>query len=102
MARLRGRVRGPLYRAGHPGRPAPDRARARSHAALLLGRARVRALYYALWAVADVAILSGRDWGWALRLVPNQLYYGLLVPLCYALFFAERAAAASTSTHAAR
>ena len=59
-------------------------------------------LYYTLWAVADVAILSGRDWGWALRLVPNQLYYGLLVPFCYALFFAERTAAASTSTHAAR
>jgi uncharacterized membrane protein SirB2 len=59
-------------------------------------------LYYTLWAVADVAILSGRDWGWALRMVPNQLYYGLLVPLGYARFFADRAATASTSAHAAR
>jgi hypothetical protein len=58
--------------------------------------------YYGLWATADLIILSGRDWGWALRIVPNQLYYGVFVPAAYALFFASRNAASSTSTHAAR
>jgi hypothetical protein len=54
------------------------RAQARSSA--------VRALalyvfaYYALWATADVLILAGVDLGWALRLLPNQLYYGFTVP----------------------
>jgi hypothetical protein len=49
-------------------------------------RAAVRALalyvfaYYALWASADVLILSGVDLGWALRLLPNQLYYAFTVP----------------------
>jgi len=33
-------------------------------------------LYYALWAAADVAILAGFDAGYALRVVPNLLYYG--------------------------
>jgi hypothetical protein len=61
------------------------------------------ALYYTLWALADVIILTGDDRGWALRMVPNQLYYGLLVPFGYFRFFASgAAAAASTSTHAAR
>jgi len=32
--------------------------------------------YYALWAVADLWILSGADAGYALRVVPNVLYYG--------------------------
>jgi hypothetical protein len=59
-------------------------------------------LYYALWAAADVAILSGRDWGWGLRVLPNQLYYGVFVPFAYALFFASPSAASSTSTQAAR
>ena len=38
-------------------------------------------LYYCLWASADVFILLGYDWGFALRLVPNLLYYGLFLPL---------------------
>lgn len=36
--------------------------------------------YYALWAGADVLILAGVDAGWALRVLPNQLYYGFFVP----------------------
>ena len=61
------------------------------------------ALYYALWAAADVLIVvGGLDAGWALRMVPNQLYYGLYVPVAYALFFADRYAASSSSTQAAR
>jgi hypothetical protein len=49
-------------------------------------RSAVRALalyvfaYYALWAAADVLILAGVDLGWALRLLPNQLYYAFTVP----------------------
>jgi len=39
--------------------------------------------YYALWASADVLILSGVDAGWALRVVPNQLYYAFFVPFAY-------------------
>ena len=33
-----------------------------------------------LWATADVLILAGVDLGWALRLLPNQLYYAFTVP----------------------
>jgi hypothetical protein len=47
------------------------------------------AAYYALWATADVLILAGVDAGWAVRIVPNQLYYAFFVP-----FVAWRAAAA--------
>lgn len=34
---------------------------------------------YALWVVSDVLILSGFDPAYALRLVPNALYYGLFL-----------------------
>lgn len=38
-------------------------------------------LYYALWAVSDAIILStGADIGFLLRILPNALYYGGLVP----------------------
>lgn len=38
-------------------------------------------LYYALWAAADAVILAtGSDLGFGLRLLPNWLYYGGLVP----------------------
>jgi hypothetical protein len=38
--------------------------------------------YYALWAGADAIILtSGADMGFALRVVPNALYYGGFVPM---------------------
>jgi hypothetical protein len=45
-------------------------------------------LYYGLWAGADALILFGDfDWGWAVRVIPNQLYYAVWVPFVYALFF---------------
>lgn len=47
------------------------------------------AAYYALWAAADLLILAGVDAGWAVRTVPNQLYYAFFVP-----FVVWRAAAA--------
>ncbi|MGD9763782.1 MAG: hypothetical protein AB7V27_08730 [Candidatus Binatia bacterium] len=48
------------------------------------------AIYYALWAAADVLIqLAGRDAGWLLRTVPNQLYYGFWVPFAFWRFFAR-------------
>jgi hypothetical protein len=39
--------------------------------------------YYALWASADVLILAGVDFGWGLRVLPNQLYYSFFVPFAY-------------------
>jgi hypothetical protein len=48
------------------------------------------AVYYALWAAADVLILAGIDLGWALRVLPNQLYYALYVPFVWVLFFSRR------------
>lgn len=42
------------------------------------------AVYYALWASADVLILAfGLDAGWALRVIPNQLYYAFFLPFVY-------------------
>ena len=48
------------------------------------------AVYYALWAAADVMILADFDVGWALRMLPNQLYYACWVPFAYGSFFARR------------
>lgn len=33
--------------------------------------------FYVLWATADVVILSGHEWGYLLRMVPNILYYAV-------------------------
>jgi hypothetical protein len=41
------------------------------------------AVYYALWALADVLILAGVDAGWLLRVIPNQLYYAVFVPFAF-------------------
>jgi hypothetical protein len=61
------------------------------------------ALYYGLWASADVLILAtGADRAWALRMVPNQLYYALYVPFVYFVAFSPRYAATSSSTHPSR
>jgi hypothetical protein len=60
------------------------------------------AVYYALWAAADLLILRGVDAGWLLRVVPNQLYYALWVPVATELFFAPRYADTSSAVHAAR
>lgn len=38
---------------------------------------------YALWAIADVVILSGVDAGYLLRIVPNAIYYAAFVPFAY-------------------
>lgn len=43
------------------------------------------ALQYGSWALADVIILAGYDAGFALRLVPNTLYYAAFVPFAYLL-----------------
>lgn len=46
------------------------------------------AAYYALWLMADVLIVIGElDLGWAVRMVPNQLYYAFWVPFVYGRFF---------------
>lgn len=49
------------------------------------------AVYYGLWALSDALILGpGLDAGWALRALPNQLYYALFVPFVYLSFFSAR------------
>jgi hypothetical protein len=46
------------------------------------------ALYYALWATSDALILLfGLDAGWALRTLPNQLYYACYIPWVWLGFF---------------
>lgn len=63
------------------------------------------AVYYALWVAADVLIqIFGLDVGWALRVIPNQLYYSFYVPFAYFRYFASGADqdSASTSAHASR
>jgi hypothetical protein len=44
-------------------------------------------VYYVLWLASDVVVAFGVDAGWALRVVPNVLYYGVLVPFAYWRFF---------------
>ncbi|MCH2172217.1 hypothetical protein MK489_15635 [Myxococcota bacterium] len=49
------------------------------------------AVYYSLWLTADLLIIvGGLDMGWALRVVPNQLYYAIWVPFVYASWYARR------------
>jgi hypothetical protein len=61
------------------------------------------ALYYALWATADLLILRrNADWAWALRVIPNQLYYGFWMPFAYMTFFSPRYAATRMSTQRSR
>ena len=79
-----------------PRRVAPDREPVRRYVRAILGCV---VLYYVLWALADIVVLGGADWGWGLRIVPNQLYYGFFVPFAYARFFSAEAAS-STSTQA--
>jgi len=80
-----------------PRRIAPDREPVRRYVRAVLAFV---VLYYVLWPLADVLALNGEDRGWALRMVPNQLYYGLFVPFAYARFFSAQAAS-SASTQAA-
>ena len=53
------------------------------------------AAYYALWFGADfLIVVRGLDLGWAIRVIPNQLYYALWVPFVYWRFFSDGAAKA--------
>ena len=46
--------------------------------------------YYLLWATADILIMGpGLDLGWAVRMLPNQLYYALFVPFVWWTFARE-------------
>jgi hypothetical protein len=45
----------------------------------LLATTTFQIVQYALWATADVGILAGIDAGFALRIVPNILYYGVFL-----------------------
>jgi hypothetical protein len=46
------------------------------------------AAYYLLWLLADVFIVvADMDLGWAIRMVPNQLYYAFWAPFVYWRFF---------------
>ena len=48
------------------------------------------AAYYLLWWLADVFIVAAdMDLGWALRMIPNQLYYGFWAPFVYWRFFSR-------------
>jgi len=80
-----------------PRRVEADREPVRRYVRAVLGLA---VLSYALWALADVLILNGIDRGWALRVLPSQLSYTLLVPFAYARFFSVRSVSAA-STEAA-
>lgn len=78
---------------------APERAGVEPFLRAVLGFV---AGYYALWALSDVLVLAGVPEGWGLRVVPNQLYYGLTVPYVAWRFFAPAYASTSTSVQAAR
>ncbi len=53
------------------------------------------AAYYSLWLAADLLIVVGRlDLGWAIRIVPNQLYYAFWVPFVHWRFFSGSGAKA--------
>jgi hypothetical protein len=78
--------------------PDPAAPRARYLRAVLL----YAGVYYALWALCDVGILLGFEWAFAVRAVPNQLYYALFVPFVHARFFAASYSAASAFAQASR
>ena len=44
---------------------------------------RFELLQYALWLFADLVLLRGHDVGWAIRIVPNLLYYTLFLPYAW-------------------
>jgi len=83
-----------------PARTPSDRLRLRGYLRTVLVYVTV---YYALWALADVLIMvGGLDAGWALRIVPNQLYYAFYLPFVYALFVSPRYAEASSAPQTSR
>lgn len=61
------------------------------------------AAYYALWLAADVLIVVfGLDLGWAIRMLPNQLYYAVWAPFVYFRFFSAPLPGASATPNAER
>jgi hypothetical protein len=67
--------------------PHKDPERSGAHTRFLQGALSYVAVYYGLWAAADVLILiGGIDAGWLLRALPNQLYYAFWVPFVFFLF----------------
>ena len=56
------------------------------HRAFVRGALVYVAVYYGLWATSDLLILAGLDAGWALRVLPNQLYYAFWVPFAFFTF----------------
>jgi hypothetical protein len=87
---LRGRVA-----AREPDAEAP---RARYLRAVLL----YAGAYYALWALCDVGILLGFEPAYAVRALPNQLYYAFFVPFAHARFFAASYSATRAFAQASR
>ena len=67
-----------------PRRVGIERAAVRRYAVAVMAFVGV---YYVLWLASDVIVARGVDAGWALRVVPNVLYYGALVPFAYGRFF---------------
>ena len=49
----------------------------------LLAVASFEIVQYALWALADVLILSGMSWAFLVRIVPNSLYYAFFLPFVW-------------------
>lgn len=69
----------------------------------LLAIVRYVGWYYALWAIADLLIVVGHyDWGWALRVIPNQLYYSFWIAFAHRSFFSPRYVPTRRSTQIAR
>ncbi|MEZ4332777.1 MAG: hypothetical protein R3F35_13530 [Myxococcota bacterium] len=61
------------------------------------------AAYYALWLAADVLIVVlGLDLGWAIRMLPNQLYYAVWAPFVYFRFFSAALPVPATTPNAER
>ncbi len=44
---------------------------------------RFELVQYGLWIFADLVLLRGHDVGWAIRIVPNFLYYTLFLPFAW-------------------
>jgi hypothetical protein len=73
-----------------------DAASDPQQASLLRALCGYSAAYYALWAFADLLIVvGGLDLGWAIRVVPNQLYYAFWVPFVHVRFYAGGSGATS-------
>jgi hypothetical protein len=84
-----------LARREIPAAVGPNRPELR---AMLTSCAGYAAAYYALWAACDIAILAGVDEAWAVRSIPNQLYYALWIPFVYVRSAPLRALASPASS----